>query len=649
MKDIKKFLKKLDLFGVNLNFKYQANDTYTTALGGLFILIFGGVALGFGIYYFIPFIKRKNVNIIYYTMNIPKTEQIRLKDSKAAFSIGFECDEKNDFKVTNIFDIESRFVIFTKDNQGKSNKKKEDISWHYCEYQDFYNEYNEKMNYLGLDKFQCLDNYNRNIEGIFSDQIFSYYEFAVMNKNKTKENFDVIYKYLSENDCKLVIYYTDITIELTNYKEPIKPFLNSIFIQLNPTLDIKRNLYFMNQYLFDDDFMFAVFEGDEKPKQIKTLFSRYEEYALYMGIDFNPDNLEYAKVFIRADTKMTTIRRTYQKLTEFYADASSLLIALYEVLIIIFSYINNFYAEQSVTKRLFFFKELNLKKYNNPKLNKKILKLKALTGEQNIKNLETDDLNLDIKYYKINSKKNNFTPMNSRRNKIFFANNKSSSLNVEIKENKNSEKNEKINKLLSMEAKNIKIENNEKISQYTNSLLKLNNGLINNKNKTILIDSEEEKSAESRNKVIKKDKKLDKNNSEEIVYNFNVFEIFANTFCSKCLKGNLKLKSELNSKAIELLYTKLDIHAYLRNMFLFDIINQTIIDRKKKNIINFLSRPTISIHKDLKEEEIFYRDYEEDDFDKLYEGIVKLTQKTIKQEKEKKLIKLCNNSFKEFL
>ncbi len=45
MKDIKKFLKKLDLFGVNLNFKYQANDTYTTSLGGLFILLFGGVAL----------------------------------------------------------------------------------------------------------------------------------------------------------------------------------------------------------------------------------------------------------------------------------------------------------------------------------------------------------------------------------------------------------------------------------------------------------------------------------------------------------------------------------------------------------------------------------------------------------------------------
>ena len=653
MKDIKKFLKKLDLFGVNLNFKYQANDTYTTALGGLFIIIFGGVALGFGIYYFIPFIKRKNLNIIYYTMNIPKTEQIRLKDSKAAFGIGFECDEKNGFEVTNIFKLESRFVVFTKDSQGQSHKKKEDVSWHYCEYQDFYNEYNEKMDYLGLDKFQCLDDYNRNIEGIFSDQIFSYYEFAVMNKNKTKENFDSIYKYLSENDCKLVIYYTDITIELTNYKEPIKPFLNSIFIQLNPTLDIKRNIYFMNQYLFDDDFMFAVFEGNEKPNQIKTLFSRYEEYALYMGIDFKPENLEYAKVFIRADTKMTTIKRTYQKLTEFYADASSLLIALYEILIIIFSYINNFYAEQSVTKRLFFFKELNIKKFNNPEINKKIMKLTALTGENNIKNLETNDFNLDAKYYKVNSKKN-FTPINSRKNKIFFEKSRCSSLNSEIKENKNSEINDRLNKkikkILTRRTKSIKEENNEKISQNTNSVLKLNsNCLINNKNNTILIDLEEEKSAESRNKEIKNDKKFNENKSEEIVYNFNVFEIVAHTFCSRCLKGNLKLKSELNSKAIELLYIKLDIHAYLRNMFLFDIINQTILDSKKKNIINFLSRPTISIHKDVKQDEIFYQDYEEDDFDKLYEGIVELTHKDNKQEKEKKLIMLCNRSFKDFL
>ena len=93
----------------------------------------------------------------------------------------------------------------------------------------------------------------------------------------------------------------------------------------------------MNQYLYDDDSMLAVFEEEGEPNQIETLFSRYEEYALYMGKEFNENNTEYAKVFLRADTKRTIIKRTYQKVTEFYANASSLLIALYEILIIIFS------------------------------------------------------------------------------------------------------------------------------------------------------------------------------------------------------------------------------------------------------------------------------------------------------------------------
>ena len=111
MKDIKQFLKKLDLFGVNLNFKYKTNDTYTTALGGLFILMFGILALSFGIYNFIPFIKRKNLSIIYYTMNIAKTEQVKFKESKAMFNIGFQCEEKNGFSVKNIFNLDSNCYL----------------------------------------------------------------------------------------------------------------------------------------------------------------------------------------------------------------------------------------------------------------------------------------------------------------------------------------------------------------------------------------------------------------------------------------------------------------------------------------------------------------------------------------------------------
>ena len=643
MKDIKKFLKKLDLFGVNLNFKYQANDTYTTSLGGLFILLFGGVALGFGVYYFIPFIKRKNLNIIYYTMNIPSTEQIRFKESKAAFTIGFQCDEKNGINAEDLFNLESRFVIYTKDIHGKSNKKKETLTWHYCKYEDFYNNHNDSIDYLNLNTYQCLDDYDRTVEGIFSDQIFSYYEFAVTNKYKTEENHHKITDYLSENDCKLNIYYTDITIDLTNYKEPIKPFLDSIFIQLNPTLDIKRNVFFMNQYLFDDDFMFAVFSGDEKPKQIETLFSRYEEYALYMGLGYNPNNLEYAKVFIRADTKKTTIKRTYQKLTEFYADASSLLIALYEVLIIIFTYLNNFYAEQSVTKKLFFFKEIGLKPFSTTKNYSKLLEINSLIGTDDMKNLETINIDFNI------DKKIKTATHAKIKKRIFFQRSKSitSSSNKELDEKINAEKfiNDNVrNKIKLLTIDNFDNFNNydviNKRSQCLNSASKLESYQIKSRRKLSLIESDSDNTKTQTLKI----------NQPPIQYSFNVFEIFLITFCSKCVKGKLKLKNELNNKANDYLYSKLDIHVYLRNMYLFDIINQTIINGNKKNIINLLSRPLISINKKEKEEEeIFYKEYGENNCDKFYEGIKELAKKQNKQKKEEKLLKLANKYIKDFL
>ena len=137
MKCIKKILKKLDIFGSPFNFKYKSQDRYATSFGGLFLLIFSIISLIFGIYYFIPFVKRKNVNIIYYTMNIPKTEKIKLKDSQAAFSIGFDCDDKTDIKVDDILKLDLKYVIYNKNNLGKYVQIKTPISSHRCRKEDF--------------------------------------------------------------------------------------------------------------------------------------------------------------------------------------------------------------------------------------------------------------------------------------------------------------------------------------------------------------------------------------------------------------------------------------------------------------------------------------------------------------------------------
>ena len=643
MKLFKDFLRKIDIFGVPFNFKYKTKDKYSTPFGGFILLLFSILALAFGIYYLIPFVGRKNLSIIYYTMNIPKTERIRLKDSKAAFAIGYDCENRTGVEASEIFNLEILYVLYIKDMEGSYDKDKTLLSTHNCRYEDFYNNYNTPFEYLGLKDYFCLDDYDHNIEGIYSDQIFSYYEFSLSAKNG---NTNDVEKYLKANDCKLEMYYTDITIDLDNYKEPIKPFLNSFFIQLNPTLFIKRNIFFMNQYLYDDDMLFAVFDEHQKPKQMETLFSRYDEYSLYIGLErekTKPLNAEfYAKLYMRADTKKTDIRRTYQKLTEFFADATSLLIAIYNVLIIIISYINNFYAEQAITKKLFIYKGMDNKNFHYSLESEKIQRLVTLGEKKVLNKVKHGNENMDFNVIHFNTNTEN------AKNE-----NKDSSLK-DLISNDNYEKKLKIKKINIKNEKKISntiftnanndIENNETSKRQ----IKYLRSKINSKDKQMNEELNNENTLEketARNKI--KNDILEQKTSE---FSFSIFEITSILIFPCCLKGQLKVKNFINEKGLNILYGRLDIILYVRNMILLDIINKTILDEKTKDIINFLSRPILSLNKNSYEDkDVFYEGYKESDFDKFYESFTKLIKIPNKKEKEKKLVSLSKQQLKELI
>ena len=648
MKSIKKFLRTIDIFGIPLTFRYKKNDKYSTSLGGLTIIIFIILAIAFGVYYFIPFVKRQNLSIIYYTMNIPKTEQIKFKDSKAAFAIGFDCQKNGRLKVEDVFKLDAVFANYVKEMDGTYHKDKYPQTTHNCVYEDFYNNYNSSFDYLNLKNYQCLDNNKHIIEGIYADKIFSYYEFSVAAINDSDETFNNIDEYLFENDCKLQLVFTDITIDLSNYKEPIKPFLNSFFIQLNPTLFIKRNVFYMNQYLYDDDSLIAVFNSEEKPEQTKTLFSRYEEYSLYIGLDREitrpADYKNYAKIYMRSDLKKTEIRRTYQKITEFYADASSILVGIYEFLIIIISIINNFYAENSIVKKLFIFKGINNKYFNIKNRHKKINELLSLNGNnnnvvtfsRNNNRLNTNLISTKISMEKIDEKEeeSSIKPSSSNRSQeskiLFLSRRKSNKIRINKRNNFTKDlmiKNEKNNR----KQKRYSIDNQSK------NILDNNNIKMNNL-KTLGKEDEDNDSKKS------KSKKNDKN----INYNFSLIEIISSLLFPCLLRGNLKIKNEYYDKATEFLYNKLDIILYIRNMILFDIINETLLDEEKKNIINFLSRPLLSLDKK-ENKNIFYQNYYETDFDKFYDGYQELAHKTYKQHKEERLLSYSNQKLKELI
>ena len=647
MKLIKDFLRKIDVFGVTYSFRYKSKEKYSTSLGGLFVFLFSILACYMGIYYFIPFYKRKNFTIVYYTMNLPYTETIKLKESKAAFAIGLDCEEKRDIGIrkNDVFELEINYILYVKELDGSYHKEKTLLSHHPCVYSDFYNKYNDSMDYLDLKIYRCLDDYDHTLQGIWSDQIFSYYEFTVLAKNLENETFTNIDKYLSYSDCKMQIYYTDITIDLDNYKQPISPYLSSLFIQLNPTLFIKRNIYFMNQYLSDEDLLFGIFGEESSPTRLETLFSRYEEYALYLGLNRStttyPDYKNYAKIYMRADTKRTEIRRTYQKVVEFFADASSLLVALFDVLIIVFNFINSFYADYSLGKRIFIFREIEDNHFRVSEKMQQIKELLSLNANTEMKHLDTDEVDDeskhpskeslfvkdDIKIYNKNRKKNLINDDKFYKNSLKGR--------TEIKSKKTNKTKKKKENISDYIIKNVENEEESKIKN-SNVLFSVKSNPVTNMNNNY-----------DRNKT--EITKLNNLQENSINYSFNVFEIIFSSFCFCFLPKNLGLKINLNEKANKILYKKLDIILYVRNMILFDIINETILNEQKKEIINLLCRPNIMTNKEAEYKFFnFYDNFNDENFDKFYEVYKLLLNKSNKKEREEKLIDLTNEKLKEF-
>ena len=141
-----------------------------------------------------------------------------------------------------------------------------------------------------------------------------------------------------------------------------------------------------------------------------------------------------------------------------------------------------------------------------------------------------------------------------------------------------------------------------------------------------------------------------KKRKEKVENKFNILEIIVSQLFCCCMCKKIKLKHQANEKANELLFKKLDINVYVRNMILFDLLNLTTIDSIKKPLINFLSRPVVSISQKNKGEfNEFYKNFRERDFNKFYDKIQEVAQKSKRDEGEEKLFSISNERLKSFV
>ena len=672
MESILNFLRALDSFGIAYNFRYRDKNKYKTAIGGSFCILFLILVGVLGILTFIPFVNRKNYTIVYYTMNLAETEEVNIFKSESNFAVGLSCEAKKG-ETRNILDLlnlKTSYVLFQKFLNGSYAKFNKPLITHKCTYNDFYNKYDGEFDYLGLSKYECISSKNFTIQGIYSNEIFSYFEFSVQAKNQSDQLLDTIESFLENNDCKVNFAYTDIIIDLDKYRSPITQYLNQIFIQLTPHLYIKRNIYFMNQYFTTDDNLMYIY-GDLTP-EIMPLYSRYEEYSLYQGLNRKTNrfpNFDYfSKVYLRADLKKTIIKRKYQRLMEFYSSCHCLLNAIYKLLGILLNYINNFYGFHALSKFIFFFKELDDE--NNFNINKKSNMIKEVLSIINskgnildnkkskkkdmekqdilsINKREEEDLEdikdiQEVNLYNNNKKKvQNKNSRNSPTKTMTFLTKETLEKEDNTKKDNNDDENN--NNYYQGKTQKYKLDQKRKKN---NIRIRFN---FRNNNENNLYSSEKMGTNNDKDSIGSNNtKKIDDNG--HIKNTYNIFELFITQFFGCCLLNNLNIKNNAINKAKKILFKKLDVIKYIRNMILFERINQTNINDNEKILMNFFSRPIISVYtKEEKNEfEQFYENYEDKDFDNYYEQIIELANKSKKEEKDIKLLSISNEHLNAF-
>ena len=655
MKKIKTILKKFDIFGVNPNFHYKSKKKYRSAAGGMiFILIF----ILLLIYTYInlnSLLNLKKMSVISYENYLNQTEGINFNNYSLTFAFGFECENyfnynKEEFE--NLFKFEIKFTNTTRKNNIIKREKK-NINFHKCNFNDFYNEFNDSFFNLGLNNFYCPDNKNFSIKGDFTDLNFDYYEISLISN---KNDFDVYYNLLSNDFCKFSLIFTDHIINIKNHKNPFIKNLNQIYIQLSPVDYIKKDVFFEVQEFNSIENLF--FDYDKKTFSVK--FLNEKEYVNYKGKErFNEkkENFDFfAKFFLRTERKIEIIERKYEKIYEFFENFFSLFVNLTIIFVFICSMLNNFFLYNSIIKKIFLYKlsEIKDEKHNIIKIIVNFFSNKKNNNNKNNRfntsdNLILNDFENSFQFLKLNKNKHiSYNNNSNNNNNILNINNN----NNNILNNNNSNNFSNYNNIINhtnifLEHKNnYKINENKFLNEKDRKLLKNNTAILYKLNNKSYLKLKNLIGLNYRKSVLLNKKKKNKNSI--IINDFEtIVLIFFPCFASKKLKNKRLLDLNIKDK----IYNSLDILSYLKNIKILENLSFVLLEKYENNLINFISKPSIFFANKYLTEYKFNKNHkiDENDLNSFFSSYKILNNVFNKNECQKKIVDLVDKEIEKIV
>jgi hypothetical protein len=350
-------IKRLDYFGVQMTFQYKDKIKYRSLFGGLVFTLFFIFAVIYAIINFNTFINRNTMNLVYNEGYKEIADEINFQDYELGFGVGLDIGSP---EITPILykylNISVNEVTLLK-QVGKTSKNKKNLNMKICAYEDFYNKVNNSFDILGLKNYYCPELFNSSLKGMWSEDIFRYYEVIVSLNQDYYNNVTEAQILFSLYEIKINIYYLENSIWVYDYEKPVQKFINNWFTVLDWRFIKKANMDFMKfNFISDSNILFR-----EDISQEYLVLGSTTEYFNDLGEnrfttrprDFNVFN----KVYFRSSPNFRLIKRVYMKITEYLANMSSILSTILLVLYVIVTRLNIFKAQQSVLKKILRFKE----------------------------------------------------------------------------------------------------------------------------------------------------------------------------------------------------------------------------------------------------------------------------------------------------
>ena len=671
IKYIKKVIKQFDYFSVYIHFHYKQKDRYKSTIGGLIFMILMILIIVYVGLNVKSFINRNNLTIISYENYINETDVINFDNFSMSFAFGLECqnyEKYGDLKdIYDLFEFSLKYVQLERNNSILRSKKKFDVNFHKCSYIDFNNNFNETVDFLGLQYYNCPDNLTEPIRGLYSHEKYYYYEIT-LSANENIE-YELYNKLLSDGDCKLSLFYTDSSLDLKNHYKPYSQHISQRYLQLSPIDFKKKDIYFM-LYKFDS-FENLLFQWSKTYYHVG--FEKEQDNNNYKGskrFSEKPEDYEkFAKFFLRGDTKRIQIERHYMKLNEFVAEMMSLFSSAFFILNIIAWFINRFFLYNSIMKKIFLFKKGNEIIFNNingtkMSFDRRFIKnyfnfTKITCGVHNNKNF-LDNINetikvmnnndiinnikkIDMKRINFQKNKNDENSLNSVKN-IYYFNNKNNSNSEEneqsILSNSLKIKKHSINNLFDKRKRNVKFDITE--NENNNSKIELKRD-INQKKDSIKY------SYKKLNKNIAYVNKRKNSYSNSIInIQLNTFETLILLICPCFASKNLRKKNQLLENGKEKIFESLDVLDYLKRSQELKFLEIIFLNKNEYNILKYISKPCISlVNKYSEKKKIKKTDKEK--LNEFFENYKILLQNKNKSLHEKKLEKLIEKEINNLL